>query len=59
MHLSSQTRVHEMVAILLSGGEGKEGVWEQLSPEDATAVDALMTRGGRKRTKRKKTHSEI
>lgn len=62
---AQQTQVCEMVAVLLSADEGKgEGcVWEELSTEDAAAIDVLMAKGGkRKRTKRnksKKINSEV
>ena len=43
-----------MVALLLSRNEGA-GVWEELTSEDATAIEELMAKGGkRKRTKRQK-----
>lgn len=55
-----QCRVHEMVAVLLSGGAGRrEEVWAGLSAEDAEAVDTLMKKGGKKkRTKRMKIKEE-
>lgn len=48
-----QAQVCDMLALLLSEGD-EEGVWEQLSQEDATTVQGIINKSTKKKTKRKR-----